>query len=205
MIKRHLPNWQDARVEFVAAGKTLANQIVDSNPHILHIDTGFGQLDHHQSDEDTSAAKKAYQYLQNQLSVNKDWEDEALLRMAEVVNFYDHFREARMPDATADRHLFSAVNIIDGLKYLYPNDNHKTLDIGFILLDSIYKVMQEIVWAEKVMDEEKQEFESPWGKGVGFETLNDAVLKYAQKLGYIVVLRKDPKKGYVRIKGMPET
>jgi hypothetical protein len=39
---------------------------------------------------------------------------------------------------------------------------------------------------------------------MGFETLNDTVLKLAQKMGYVVVVRKDPRKGYVRIKALPE-
>lgn len=205
LIKRFLPNWQDASVAFVAAGKTLKDEVVDSDPHIMHVDTGFGILDHHQTDEPTCASKKTYEYLKTKVDKEGKWEDDALERMCDVVNFYDHFGEAKFKDATADYHTFDAVGIIDGLKFVFGDDNGKMVDFGFVLLDSIYKVMQEKVWAEDIIEHEGIHFESKWGKALGFETLNDAVLKVAQKMGFVVVVRKDPHKGYVRIKGMPGT
>lgn len=219
LIKRFLPNWKDAEVKFVPAGKTLNNEIADSDPHTLHVDTGFGQLDHHQSDADTCAAKKTLSHIKKTLNkagqqVNFPgglsdsplrWEDEALERMSEVINFYDHFREATLTDATADYHVFDAAAITDGLKSLYPDDDRRIVDVGFVILDAIYKLMKEKVWAEEIIENEGIKFETPWGKAFAFETLNDAVLKVAQKMGYVVVVRKDPKKGYVRIKGSPET
>ncbi|RJR15095.1 hypothetical protein C4579_03440 [Candidatus Microgenomates bacterium] len=205
LIKRFLPNWQDAIVAFVPAGKTLKNEPADSDPHVWHVDTGFGQLDHHQSDEYTCAAKKTYEYLMNHVSRGQVWENEALARIVEVVNFMDHFREVTLSDANADYHMFHAAYIIDGFKVMYPQDDQKILDLGFAILDGIYKVMQEKVWAEEIMEKEGIKFETPWGKGIAFETLNDTVLKIAQKSGYAVAIRKDPHKKYVRIKGTPET
>lgn len=215
LIKRFLPNWQNAAVKFVPAGKTLDGQIPDSDPHILHVDTGFGQLDHHQSDDDTCAAKKTYGYIkrrlnkENSLGANRvpppRWKDEALERMCEVVNFYDHFREATLPDATADYHVFDSISVIDGLKSIYPDDDRKIVEVGMVIFDAIYKLMQEKVWAEEIIETEGIHFATPWGKAIAFETINDAVLKVSQKMGFVVVLRKDPKKGYVRIKGSPGT
>lgn len=43
------------------------------------------------------------------------------------------------------------------------------------------------------------------GKAMAFETINDGVIKLAQKMGYLLVVRKDPRKGYVRIKARPES
>lgn len=205
LLKRFLPNWQDAQVAFVPAGKTLNNDVVDSDKHILHVDTGFGMLDHHQTSEFTCAAKKTYEYLQKEVSHGQTWENEALARMVEVVNFYDHFKEVTFPDANADYHLFEAANIIDGFKSMFPEDNDTIVEHGMVLLDAVYKQMQEKVWAEEIIESDGQTFESEWGKAIGFETLNDAVLKIAQKMGYAVVVRKDPNKGYIRIKGKPET
>lgn len=223
LIKRFLPNWQDADVVFVPAGKTLNNEIPDSDPKILHVDTGFGMLDHHQTDEKTCAGKKTYKYLTEKLnksnpkSINPKkspgvlanppprWEDEALERMCEVVNFYDHFGEATQPDAQADYHVFEAISILDGLKSAYPDDDWRVLEFGLIMLDAIYKSMKEKVWAEEIIEAEGKQFNTIWGKGIGFETINDGVLKQAQKRGFPVVVRKDPKKGYVRIKGSPNT
>ena len=39
---------------------------------------------------------------------------------------------------------------------------------------------------------------------MAFQTINDTVVKLAQKMGYEVVIRKDPRKGYVRIKARPD-
>lgn len=205
LLKRFLPNWHDSVIAYVPAGKTLNNDIVDSDPHIIHVDTGFGLLDHHQTDEYTCAAKKTYEYLMHHVSKGQVWEDEALARLVEVVNFMDHFREVSLPDANSDYHLFHAAYIIDGFKVMYPDNDDKIMEMGFAILDALYKVLQEKVWAEEIMETEGIEFESQWGRAIAFETLNDTVLKIAQKKGFVVVVRKDPKKKYIRIKGRPET
>ncbi len=211
LIKRFLPNWKNADTAFVPAGKTLNNETVDSDDQILHVDTGMGFLDHHQTDEKTCAAKKVYEYIKKKVNEgrkgsksNEWWEDEALKRMCEVVNFYDHFGEATQKDALADYHVFEAISILDGMKLVYTDEDMRVMDFGFTMLDAIYKSMQEKVRAESEMNE-GIEFETDWGKGVGFDTINDGVLKLAQKSGFVVALRKDPKKGYVRIKGSPIT
>ena len=205
LLKRFLPNWQDAELAYVPAGKTLRNEPVDHDPHVWHVDTGFGRLDHHQSDADTCAAKKVYEYLQTEISHGEIWEDEALARIVEVVNFFDHFKEVLLPDPNADYHVFQAVSIIDGFKVLYPENDQQIAEHGFAILDAIYKVMQEKVWAEEIIAADGIPFTSKWGKAIAFETLNDAVLKVSQKMGYLVVVRKDPHKKYIRIKGMPGT
>lgn len=215
LITRFLPNWQNAEAQFVPAGETLNKQIADSDAGVLHVDTGLGMLDHHQSDEDTCAAKKTYEYVKREKNKGRDprvrkdengqWQDEALERICEVVTFFDHFKEATLPDANADYHIFDAISIIDGLKNIYEEDDQKIVDMGMVMLDAVYRLMKEKVWAEEIIDKEGIRFATPWGKGIAFETLNDAVLKVSQKMGFVVAVRKDPKKGYVRIKGTPNT
>ena len=51
IIKRFLKGWEKARVRFVPAGETYKDQPVDSQPEILHVDTGLGELDHHQTNK----------------------------------------------------------------------------------------------------------------------------------------------------------
>lgn len=205
LLKKFHSNWQDAEVSFVPAGKTLDEAIADSDPHILHVDTGFGMLDHHQSNDYTCAAKKTYEYIKREKSKSNDWHDESLERLVEVVTWYDHFRNCLLPDANADYHIFDASTIIDGLKMIHLDSDHKILELSFEILDGIYKMMQNKVWAEKIVHKELVPFTTKWGKGAGFETTNDEVLEVAQKSGYRVVIRKDPKKGYMRIKGTPGT
>ena len=141
LIKRFLPGWQDAEVKFVPAGKTLDNQLVDSDPQILHVDTGLGRFDHHAtSDENQCAAKLMYQYIQTQKDRQEGWHDEALERMCEVVCFYDHFLEVKLADILADYHLFDAVSVIDGLKMIYPDNDMKIIDIGLEINGAVYRL-----------------------------------------------------------------
>lgn len=220
LIKRFLSNWKDAEVAFVPAGKTLNDSVVDSDPDVLHVDTGLGMLDHHQDGEETCAAVKTLEFIKskacpersrrvkslsrfNRGQKSKIESDEALERLIDVVNDIDHFREAYFPNPTADFYDFGLVAILDGLKLLYPDDNQKLAEVGLIALDGIYKTFQNKVWAEKELKESGVEFTTKWGRGIGVETVNDEVLRISLRQGYMVAVRKDPKKGYIRIKAKP--
>lgn len=205
LLKKFLPGWEKAQVMYVSAGKTLNDEPVDSVPDIMHVDTGMGILDHHQTDEDTCAARRTLDFIKEQRTKNKEQEeDEALERLVDVVNDIDHFKEVYYPNPTADFYDFSLVSILDGLKLLFPDDHNRLLEIGTQTLDGIYKSFQNKVWAEKEL-QDGIPFETKWGKGIGIETVNDEVVRLAQKLGYVMAVRKDPKKGYIRIKALPES
>ncbi|MFN3374909.1 MAG: hypothetical protein ACK44M_15270, partial [Chloroflexus sp.] len=47
---------KDADLQFVPAGRTWRDQPVDSDPHIIHVDTGGGRFDHHQTNDPTLSA-----------------------------------------------------------------------------------------------------------------------------------------------------
>lgn len=215
LLKRFLPGWSEAEVAYVPAGKTLQNEPPDGDKDILHVDTGMGMLDHHQTDEDTCAARRTLEFvakaqnskLKTQIRKaknNHNFPDEALVRLIDVVNDIDHFREVYFPDPAADFYDFGFVAILDGLKLIYPDDHQKLIDVGMTILDGMYKTFQNKVWAEKEIKTEGVEFTTQWGKGIGFETLNDEVIRTAQKQGYTIAVRKDPKKEYVRIKALPD-
>lgn len=204
LIKKLLPGWGQAKVEFVPAGETFENQPVDTNQEILHIDTGFGKFDHHQNLDKTSASKKVLEGMKNLPEGKSVKIDEALERLVEVVNEIDHFQEVYYPNPTADFYNLGLVAQLDGWKLLSPDDHQKLVDLGMVALDGIYKQLQNKVWAEKILKEEAFEFETRWGRAVGLETGNDEVVHTGQKQGYILVVRKDPKKGYLRIKTLPD-
>lgn len=213
LLKRFFPGWSEAKVEYVAAGKTFNNETVDSDPDIWHVDTGMGMLDHHQTGEDTCAAKRTLDYISRQqatgnrqkLSSNNNFSEEALERLVEVVNDIDHFREVYFPNPERDFYDFNLVGILDGLKLLYSPDNNRILEAGLICMDGIYKTLQNKVWAEQELKEKGVPFKTRWGKGVGIETVNDEAVRLAQKTGYVIAVRKDPKKEFVRIKALPES
>lgn len=207
LLKRFLASWAEAEVKFVPAGQTFHNEIVDSSSEVLHVDTGMGLLDHHQTDEDTCAAQRTLEFIQKQLNKNmkSKFPDESLVRMIDVVNDIDHFREVYYPNPMADFYDFGLVAILDGWKLIYHDDSAKIMEISLPILDGIYKNFQNKVWAEKAIKEEGVEFKCKWGKGVGVETVNDEVIRIAQRIGFVMAVRKDPKKDYVRIKALPDS
>lgn len=203
LVKTFWPGWEEAEIAFVPAGTTLRNTSgqaldPDSNPDVLHVDTGFGKFDHNQSDADTCASALVYDEIKKQHGA-----DPVLERMIAVVNDVDHFREVFYPNAAADYWEFWIIAQIDGWRLLHSENPLKIMELGFESLDGIYKVMLNKIWAEKELAK-ATEFETKWGKAIGFETINDEVIHQAQKRGYALVIRKDPKKGYVLIKSLPK-
>lgn len=198
LAKTFLPGWDEAMLAFVPAGKTLENKPPDENPEIMHVDTGFGKFDHHQTNADTCASMLVLE----EVFKNKK-RDEALERIVKIVNDIDHFREVFFPNPTADFWDFTLVAQIDGWRLLYPDSPIEVVHLGMNSLDAIYKAFTNKVWAEKEMKEKGIEFESQWGKALGVETTNDEVVHTGQKQGYTLVVRKDPTKGYLRIKALP--
>ncbi len=199
LVKKYFPGWEEASMAFVPAGKTLKDLPPDDDPEIIHVDTGFGRFDHHQSNEDTCASRLVYDEI-----VKTRSEDAALDRLTKVVNDIDHFREVFFPDPTSDLWDMGIVSAIDGWRLLYGEGPLKIVALGMDALDGIYKTFQNKVWAEKEIKEKAIEFDTMWGKAFGIETTNDEVVHLGQKMGYSLVVRKDPNKGYLRIKALPK-
>jgi len=196
LLKTFVPEWKEAGIAFVPAGKTFEDKPVDSDLEIIHVDTGFGKFDHHQGDADTCAALKVYESLGKK--------DEALERMLRVVNEVDHFREVFFPDPMSDFWDFSLGSVIDGMNMTMTNEPVSMIDSVMDCLDGVYKMFQNKIWAEKEIKEKAVLFETKFGKSFGIETVNREVVHVGQKMGYAIVVRKDPKIGSVQIKSVPK-
>jgi hypothetical protein len=92
---------------------------------------------------------------------------------------------------------------LDGLKLIKQNKDMEYVEFGILCLNAMTAQFENRIWAEREIKDKGTKFETRFGKGIGFETINDSVLKLAQKMGYVLVVRKDPRKGYVRIKTLP--
>lgn len=195
LLKTFLPEWKEAAIAFVPAGKTMGDKPVDSDPDVIHVDTGFGKFDHHQSNDDTCAALKVYESLGKK--------DEALERILRVVNEVDHFREVFFPDPMSDFWDFSLGSVIDGMNMTMVDNPLSMIDSVMDSLDGVYKMFQNKVWAEKEIKEKAIEFATQFGKSFGIETVNREVVHVGQKMGYVIAVRKDPKIGSVQIKSVP--
>ena len=248
LIKRFLPGWEDANIQFVPAGERIGKSAevasenfrvhnADNFPsksnanganaysenfassprnaiekigddEIIHVDTGLGPLDHHQTpDTNVCAASLTLDFIKRtnnkqQSTVNKD-KMEAIGRMVKVVVDVDHFKEVFWKDSTADYHEFSLVGILDGLKIQKPDQDEHYVDFVVQCLDAILHEFENRIWAEREIVEKGKKFKTRFGRGIGFETINDTVIKLSQKMGYVIVIRKDPRKGYVRVKAKP--
>ncbi len=223
LIKKFLQGWEEAEVRFVPAGErirelkpqtsNLKSAIEEINgDEVIHVDTGFGPLDHHDTDDTSiSAASLTWEFIKKAESSRFEAESServqdkmgAIERMVEVVVDVDHFKEIFWDNPLASYHEFSVLGILDGLKIQKPNQDDFYIDFIMQCLDAVLHNFENRIWAEREIKEKGVEFETRFGKGLGLETINDSVVKLAQKMGYSIVVRKDPRKGYVRVKARP--
>lgn len=220
LLKKFLPGWQEAKVEFVPAGQRKQGlerraesgeiEAVEKleDDEVIHVDTGMGPLDHHQTLDDTvCATTRCWDYVRAQLAEAgeklSEEHEKAVDRVVNIILADDHFKEVFYADPMADYHEFSLIGVLDGLKLLKPNEDDYYVEFGRECLDACVHTFESRGWAEKEIAEKGVKFDLKKGKAMGFETINDTVLKTAQKMGYLLVIRKDPRKGYVRIKARP--
>lgn len=196
-----MPGWEDAQLKFVNAGETLDKKDPDENPDIIHVDTGLGMFDHHQEKNyEMSAAKKVFIYLDKK-NYLKAYDRDALSRMVDLIAKIDNFQEIHFPTPEADIYDFAIHQIITGLRPVTQDDQERC-ELMFKILDGTLQVFKNKIKAESEM-KEAFTFKSKWGKTFAIESQNEETIKLAQKLGYEMVIRKDPKLGFVRIKTIP--
>lgn len=223
VIKKFLPGWQEASVEYVPAGGRRIGpgkfQMAKRGEHpdvietqgkdeVIHVDTGLGPLDHHETaDDSVSGTSRAWDYVRSKVeesgSTMTELHKQAVSRVVNFIVQTDHFKEVFWPDAAADRYEFTILGVLEGLKLLKPEEHDYYVEFGQEVLDSLMHTFENRIQAEEEIKEKGVVFETKRGRGIGFETGNDTVLKLAQKMGYHLVVRKDPKAGFVRIKVRP--
>src|SRR3989344_2562326 len=201
LIRRYMPGWEDAKLKFVNAGETLNGMKPDSDPDIIHVDKGLGMFDHHQQrDMHMSAAKKVFDYLDKNDLIRKH-DVEPLSRMVELIAGIDNFQEVYFPSPDADIYDFGIHQAITGLRPIIEEDSERC-ELKFKVLDAILIVFKNKIRAEHEI-KDAFTFKSKWGKTFAIESQNEETVKLAQKKGFEMVIRKDPKLGFLRIKTIP--
>ncbi len=201
LLKRFRPGWEEAGLAFVPAGTTLDGRDPDSNPDIAHVDTGLGQFDHHQlKDRNQSATRRVFDWLVQQGHIDK-YTISPLARIVDFVTTIDNFGEAFFSDPTSDIYDFCLHQLITGLNATN-KDSRAVCETIFSLLNGALLVISNKCRAE---NELKQGFifESHWGKSLAIESKNEEAMKLALKMGYQLVIKRDPTSGHVRIKTFP--
>lgn len=198
-------NYKLAKVVFVPAGEKLSvvetTSLGVSESEVVHVDTGGGEFDHHDEEGvNTCAARKVHEYLIQKYPDLAS--DEALQKVVAFINGTDHFESYFWPEPNHDRYVFGIENILNGFKLGGHGDDSDLVALGLDCFDGAYTTFKILIEAQKEISK-GVEFDSVFGKGIGIESSNDAVMKQAQKMGYAVVVRKDVELGNVRIKAAP--
>lgn len=200
LIKRFFKGWEGAKIKFVPAGSTLDNKPPDIKKNVIHVDTGLGKFDHHQSNENTCAAKKIFQFLKNKKLLRKN-EIIALERLIDLVNEIDHFGEISFPNPTHDRYQLMIHQIIEDSKSII-SDDQELIKIHLPYLDFIFQGFKNKINAEKEL-KNGLIFNSKFGLSIALFTSNEESVKLALKNKFMLAIRKDPKKQYIKIKSKP--
>ncbi|KKQ96069.1 MAG: hypothetical protein A3C27_01455 [Candidatus Levybacteria bacterium RIFCSPHIGHO2_02_FULL_39_36] len=220
LIKRFLPGWENANLQFVPAGEKLEGKYAKTGEEIeeiilpngdraeiIHVDTGLGKLDHHQTENtNVCATSLSFDYVKkhNESLMRDENKLEALRRIVEYVIDDDHFQEVFYENPTADLYDFSIIGLIHGIKLRFPKDDLACINFGMEMIEAVFHYFENKIWAEEEIKEKGIDFMTRWGKGIAIETLNDTVLKLAQTMGFVLAVRKDPATGSVRIKARPK-
>lgn len=199
--KKFNDDYKEAELVFVPAGNTYQNQKVDNNEDIIHLDTGLGKFDHHQLSNKTCATELVFNYLKSKNKQLKN--DKALIRLIKVINQIDNFEECLWPKPSADYFNFNLPEILRGLRASMGADDKALLGFGLRCLDGVYNSLKIKINAEDELTK-GYKFTTQWGKAIGCLTQNDEVLKLGQKLGFILVVQKDPRTEHLRIKARPD-
>lgn len=211
LFKRFAPEtFADAHVTFVNPGDTLsrtaADQLGFSIEEAIHVDTGLGEFDHHQVDraqEQVCASSLVFDHLSE--SAPHLQNDAALRTLVDYITEIDHFGEIHWPDPSHWRYSMMIHELLRGLEFQNPYDDEALLQFGFQCLDAAYSSLKQNLKAYEILAHRGVEFDLNDGKGMAVESSNDDTLKMAQKQGYMLVVRKDPKLGHIRIKARPDS
>jgi hypothetical protein len=202
LLRRFDPDFEEAGVDFVPAGKSLNNESVDSDPEIVHVDTGGGRFDHHQLDERNCAAELVFNYLKSRELIALKYQS-AIKRLIEIVIEVDQFEDFFWPETNNDRYDFMLHHLFDHLKLSGQMKDKELVETGEKLLNAILFGLRQKINTEKEILK-GQEFVSMWGKSLGIETQMSRVSKMAQKQGFCLVVMKEPESQFVSIKCQPK-
>jgi hypothetical protein len=176
----------DAELEFVPAGRTLREQPADGDPLVVHVDTGGGRFDHHQSADPTLSAAEL---VRRELAPG----DEALRRLVDQVTRLDNAEasQGRQPI------FFNINDLIAGYNALYPSRPHHVAQAMFPNLDAWYEHEQRQLRLERAF-ERRTEFQTRWGLGIAMQSDDGASSRLAYSHGAVLFAYRD-RRGYMGV------
>ncbi|OGK14951.1 hypothetical protein A2690_04615 [Candidatus Roizmanbacteria bacterium RIFCSPHIGHO2_01_FULL_39_12b] len=200
LIKKYLKGWEDASVDCVPTGSTLNGQKVDSDDDIIHVDTGYGKFDHHDTSDYVSAARLVFDDLKKKKQISRH-DLESVDRLVEIVTFSDHFQQVFFPNPDDDYYLMFASDLIHHFKS-HSKTDLELFEFGNNILDATLYGIRQKIRAEVDIDE-GYVFKSSYGRSIGLNCGNSQSMVLAQKRGYMLVIQKNPSRHFVKIKLHP--
>jgi hypothetical protein len=177
-ILRRWGGLKEALLRFVPAGTTLDGAVVDSDPRVIHVDTGHGRFDHHDIADPTLSAAELVRRV-----VAPD--DAILQRMTHAITQLDH---ARAEGGTAP----NICDLISGFNMLHPTSPETVAVAVFANLDAWYayearQLNLEAAFAARI------EFDTPWGLGIAMESDDGGSARLAYGAGAVLYVYRDGK------------
>lgn len=166
------------RYKFVDVGTRIEN--IENS---IHVDTGGEDYDHHDTNSLISSASLVY--------TKNNLRDKSLEKIIDYVIQVDHGMTINQ-----NLHFMNIVNALDGLR---GHDSLKTLEASIVMLDGIYTSINLETLAVEQYDN-GIEFDSIFGKGMGFDSENSKLRKLVYKNGYDIFLFKDKSTGFAGFK-----
>ena len=94
--------------------------------------------------------------------------------------------------------------LIRGHECVALHDDDSQMHFGMECLEYAYASLKQTVKAKEIIASKGQEFTIQAGKCLAVATRNNDVVKQAQKLGFALVIKKDPVIGHMNIKARPD-
>ncbi len=202
-------NFAEAKIYFVNPGDTISpaqlKEIGFRLEQVTHVDTGFGDFDHHQlkrSSQKICASSLVYEYL---LTVYPDYDqDETLKELVEFITSIDHFEEVYWPEPADNRYCFMLHELIRGHECVDLHNDDSQMHFGMQCLDYAYASLKQTIKAKEIIATKGLEFNIKLGKCLAVASRNNDVVKQAQKMGFALVIKKDSVIGHMNIKVRPD-
>jgi len=174
----------DVQLQFVPAGTTLNNLPVDSDPHVVHVDTGLGRFDHHQRHVRTLSAAEL---VRRTVAPH----DPILERVVKQVTLIDNA-------ISVDRQGCDMGRLADSFNLLYEHEPARVVELMMPNLDAWYahELRQQQISESYV---NRIEFQSPWGRGMAMQSQFGGSASLAYRAGAVVYVYREELHGWTGV------
>lgn len=180
LLKRFLPDFQNAGVDFISAGPD-GGETDASDPDKAYVGVGRGQFDEHKGDIGQCSASLVLAHVRERASLDSNVVT-ALQRIVDWVLLEDTGKLALM-----EYRDFCIPSVLRGEYDRAGKDSHAVASIGFAMLDALLHAQLNNIRLEKDW-EKRMEFESMFGKAVALETSAHDADVFAYRKGFDVAV-----------------